>query len=398
MLTVDLLSMSLTGAAMALAVVVARALLLKRLPKTTFVVLWMLVALRLLVPVAMPMPVNAYSLLEKPVQAVAEKVGTLFGQADTGSTAAPESTSNTNALAQASGNTAPEATTAMGDNAAMQGSTATASESAPSSSARNSSATANVQADTPVEPESQEPPAIPWNVLWAAGTIVCVGSFIFSYLRSRNRFASSLPVTDERMLALFNEACKETGALQNAELRQSDEIHVPLTYGVMHPVVLIPKTCLCADVMDDAQMRFVLAHELCHVRRHDVALKFALAAAVCLHWFNPMAWIMWVLAMRDIELACDEAVVRLLGRNDPGTTRARYARALISMEESKSGLAPLTLCSAFNKTANEERIVAIMNIRKTTCAAFIASSLLIVGVPAAFASTTYWGLPHGGSA
>ncbi len=396
--TVDLLSMSLTGAAMALAVVVARALLLKRLPKTTFVVLWMLVALRLLVPVAMPMPVNAYSLLEKPVQVVAEKVGTLFGQADTGSTAAPESTSDTNALAQASGNTAPEATTAMGDNAAMQGSTATSSESAPSSSARNSSATANAQADTPVKPESQELPAVPWNVLWAAGTVICASGFVLSYLRSKNRFASSLPVTDERTLALFNEACKETGALQAVELRQSDEIHVPLTYGVLHPVVLIPKTCLYAEVMDDAQARFVLAHELCHVRRHDVALKFALAAAVCLHWFNPMAWIMWVLAMRDIELACDETVVRLLGRNDPGTTRARYARALISMEESKSGLAPLTLCSAFNKTAIEERIVAIMNIKKTTCATFIASSLLIVGVPAAFASTTYWGLPNGGSA
>lgn len=396
--TVDLLSMSLTGAAMALAVVVARALLLKRLPKTTLVALWTLVALRLLVPVAMPMPVNAYSLLEKPAQAVAEKVGTLFGQADTGSTAAPESTSDTNALAQASGSTAPEATAATGDDAAMQGSTATASESAPSSTARNSSATANVQADTSVEPESQELPAVPWNVLWAAGTVICASGFVLSYLRSKNRFASSLPVTDERTLALFSEACKETGALQNAELRQSDEIHVPLTYGVLHPVVLIPKTCLHAEVMDDAQARFVLAHELCHVRRHDVALKFALAAAVCLHWFNPMAWIMWFLAMRDIELACDETVVRLLGRNDPGTTRARYARALISMEESKSGLAPLTLCSAFNKTAIEERIVAIMNIKKTTCATFIASSLLIIGVPAAFASTTYWSLPNGGSA
>lgn len=398
MLTVDLLSMSLTGAVMALAVVVARALLLKRLPKTTFVALWTLVALRLLVPVAMPMPVNAYSLLEKPAQAVAEKVGTLFGQADTGSTAAPESTGDTNALTQASGSTASEATAAMGDDAAMQGSTATASESAPSSTAWNSSATANVQADTPVKPESQELPAVPWNVLWAAGTVICASGFVLSYLRSKNRFASSLPVIDKRMLALFSEACKETGALQVVELRQSDEIPVPLTYGALHPVVLIPKTCLHAETMDDAQARFVLAHELCHVRRHDVALKFVLAAAVCLHWFNPMAWVMWVLAMRDIELACDEAVVHLLGRNDPGTTRARYARALISMEESKSGLAPLTLCSAFNKTAIEERIVAIMNIRKTTCAAFIASSLLIVGVPAAFASTTYWGLPNGGSA
>ena len=395
MLTVDLLSMSLTGAAMALAVVVARALLLKRLPKTTFVVLWMLVALRLLVPVAMPMPVNAYSLLEKPAQAVAEKVGTLFGQADTGSTAAPESTSDTNALTQASGSTTPEATATTGDDTAMQGSTATASESAPSSTAWNSSATANVQADAPVKPESQELPAVPWNVLWAAGTVICASGFVLSYLRSKNRFASSLPVIDKRMLALFSEACKETGALQVVELRQSDEIPVPLTYGALHPVVLIPKTCLHAEAMDDAQARFVLAHELCHVRRHDVALKFVLAAAVCLHWFNPMAWVMWVLAMRDIELACDETVVRLLGRNDPGTTRARYARTLISMEESKSGLASLTLCSAFNKTAIEERIVAIMNIKKTTCATFIASSLLIVGVPAAFASTTSWSLPNG---
>ena len=393
--TVDLLSMSLTGAAMALAVVVARALLLKRLPKATFVALWMLVALRLLVPVAMPMPVNAYSLLEKPAQAVAEKVGTLFGQADTGSTAAPESTSDTNALTQASGSTAPEAAAAMGDDAAMQGSTATASESAPSSTAWNSSATTNVQADTPVKPESQELLAVPWSVFWAAGTVICASGFVLSYLRSKNRFASSLPVTDKRMLALFSEACKETGALQVVELRQSDEIHVPLTYGALHPIVLIPKTCLHAEAMDDAQARFVLAHELCHVRRHDVALKFVLAAAVCLHWFNPMTWIMWVLAMRDIELACDETVVRLLGRNDPGTTRARYARALISMEESKSGLAPLALCSAFNKTAIEERIVAIMNIKKTTCATFIASSLLVIGVPMAFASTTCWSLPNG---
>lgn len=395
MLTVDLLSMSLTGVVMALAVVVARALLLKRLPKTTFVALWTLVALRLLVPVAMPMPVNAYSLLEKPAQAVTEKVGALFGQADTSSTAAPESTSDTNALTQASGSTAPEATATMGGDATMQGSTATASESAPSSTAWNSSATTNVQADTPVKPESQKLPAVPWNVLWAAGTVICASGFVLTYLRSKNRFASSLPVIDKRMLALFSEACKETGALQVVELRQSDEIPVPLTYGALHPVVLIPKTCLHAEAMDDTQARFVLAHELCHVRRHDVALKFVLAAAVCLHWFNPMAWVMWVLAMRDIELACDEAVVRLLGRNDPGTTRARYARTLISMEESKSGLASLTLCSAFNKTAIEERIVAIMNIKKTTCATFIASSLLVIGVPMAFASTTSWSLPNG---
>ena len=202
---------------------------------------------------------------------------------------------------------------------------------------------------------------------------------------------------DEDMQGLFVQG-RETGVLQNAELRQSDQVSVPFTYGVLYPVALIPNACTAGTPDNLSRMRFVLAHELCHVRRHDVALKFVLAVALVLHWFNLMAWVMWVLANRDIELACDETVVCLLGCIAAGKTRASYARALIEMEETKSGLAPLTLCSAFNKTAIEERIAAIRHIKKATCASLIASSLLIVGAPAAFASTTYWILPNGAEA
>ena len=104
MQTVDLVTMSLTGSGMVMAVVLARALLLKRLPKQTFVILWALVALRLLMPLAIPAPVNAYSLLSMPAQAVAEKVELLFEQADTGSTATPES-SQSQALQEEGGGT-----------------------------------------------------------------------------------------------------------------------------------------------------------------------------------------------------------------------------------------------------------------------------------------------------
>ena len=110
--------------------------------------------------------------------------------------------------------------------------------------------------------------------------------------------------------------------LQNAELRQSNQVSVPFTYGVLYPVALIPNACTAGTPDNLSRMRFVLAHELCHVRRHDVALKFALAAALVLHWFNPMAWVMWVLAHCDIELACDETVVCLLGCIAAGKTRA----------------------------------------------------------------------------
>lgn len=361
MQTVDLVTMSLTGSGMVVAVVLARALLLKRLPKQTFVILWALVALRLLMPLAIPVPVNAYSLLSMPTQAVAEKVELLFGQADTGSTATPESSQSTASQEEGGG-------------------------------------TATVVGLETVRDTSSggEGLANPMHVVWGAGTIVAAGAFLVAHARLRKRLAESLPVRDDDALDAFAGLRNQVGVRRRVDLRQSELVGTPLTFGVVRPVVIVPKTCPDARGWAGERMRFVLAHELCHVRRCDVALKCVLAAAVSLHWFNPLAWVMWVLAARDIELACDEAAVRSLARGPLGQVRAEYARTLIDMEEMKSGLAPLGVCNAFNRTAMEERVVAIMHIKKTTCAALLASSLLVVGVPAAFASTTYWGLPSGG--
>lgn len=361
MQTVDLVTMSLTGSGMVMAVVLARALLLKRLPKQTFVILWALVALRLLTPLAIPAPVNAYSLLSTPAQAVAEKVELLFEQADTGSTATPESSQGTAGQEEGGG-------------------------------------TATVAGLVTVRDASGggEGLANPMPVVWGAGTIVVAAAFLVAHVRLRKRLAESLPVRDDDALDAFVGLRNQVGVRRRVDLRQSELVGTPLTFGVVRPVVIVPKTCSEARGWAGERMRFVLAHELCHVRRCDVALKCVLAAAVSLHWFNPLAWVMWVLAARDIELACDEAAVRSLARGPLGQVRAEYARTLIDMEEMKSGLASFEVCNAFNRTAMEERVVAIMHIKKTTCAALLASSLLVVGVPAAFASTTYWGLPSGG--
>ena len=70
---------------------------------------------------------------------------------------------------------------------------------------------------------------------------------------------------------------------------------------------------------------------------------------LCVHWFNPLVWVMYILANRDIELSCDEAVVRLFGEN----AKTDYAQALISMEETRSGLTPLcnNVCRFCKRTA-----------------------------------------------
>jgi len=106
-----------------------------------------------------------------------------------------------------------------------------------------------------------------------------------------------------------------------------------------------------------------------------------LIAVLCVHWFNPLVWAMYILANRDIELSCDEAVVRLFGEN----TRAAYARTLISMEETRSGLTPL--CNNFNKNAIEERITAIMKMKKTSMFSLVLAVALIVGVTTGFATS-----------
>lgn len=91
---------------------------------------------------------------------------------------------------------------------------------------------------------------------------------------------------------------------------------------------------------------------------------------------------MYILANRDIELSCDEAVVRLFGEN----TRTAYARSLISMEETRSGLTPL--CNNFSKNAIEERITAIMKIKKASMFSLVLALALIVGVTTAFATSS----------
>lgn len=161
-------------------------------------------------------------------------------------------------------------------------------------------------------------------------------------------------------------------------IRQSGAVRSPLTFGILHPVILMPKK---TNWEDGDALRYVLAHEFVHIRRFDAVTKLLLTVAVCLHWFNPLVWTMYTLANRDIELSCDEAVIRQFGRD----TRAAYAMTLIRMEEVNSGFAPLG--SYFSKNPMEERITAIMKMKKTTLTTLALAAVLVSGTATAFAAS-----------
>ncbi len=173
----------------------------------------------------------------------------------------------------------------------------------------------------------------------------------------------------------MNSRISEEKLRRKITVKVSDRVTSPLTYGIINPVIILPKN----PPADSEEMRFALAHELVHIRRFDVLLKIMLTAAACVHWFNPLAWAMLSLANRDIELSCDEAVLKQLG-----CRREDYAMALIRFEEKRS----VPTEAAFGRNAVRERIEAIMKFRKTTLAGIIVSACLIAGTTTAFAAVS----------
>ena len=213
-----------------------------------------------------------------------------------------------------------------------------------------------------------------WTIVWAAGVLVCAVFFSLAYWKCWKEFQTSLPVGNdftENWLCVHQQR-------RRISIRQSGRFSAPLTYGVLYPVILMPTSTKWENT---DSLEYVLAHEYVHIRRFDSIRKLVLIVVLCVHWFNPLVWVMYVLANRDIELSCDEAVVRLFGEN----AKAAYARALISMEETRSGLTPL--CNNFSKNGIEERIIAIMKIKRTTVFSFIMTGLIVAGTATMFATS-----------
>ena len=212
----------------------------------------------------------------------------------------------------------------------------------------------------------------PWRLLWLVGAVLLAVYFAVSYVRCLRTFRTSLPERSPEVEAWL----AEHRLARRGCVRCSDQITSPLTYGIFRPVILLPKTL---NRRDTATLQFVLTHEWVHVRRWDALIKLLFAAALALHWFNPLVWLLYWLGNRDLELSCDAAVVRRIGRE----YRAAYALALLALEEKRSGLLPCF--SRLSRNFLEERVKSIMQYKRASVVAVFLAMLLVVGITSAFA-------------
>ncbi len=145
--------------------------------------------------------------------------------------------------------------------------------------------------------------------------------FVTAYLRCRVEFQTALPVSHPYAAKWLQRQTVK----RRLSIRQSDKISTPLTYGIWHPVILMPKD---TDWENLNLLQYILSHECVHIERFDAIRKLITAAALCVHWFNPFVWMMYFFFNRDIELCCDALVIRQYGEK----SKSAYAKSLISME------------------------------------------------------------------
>ncbi|MDR1615606.1 MAG: DUF4825 domain-containing protein, partial [Syntrophomonadaceae bacterium] len=215
-----------------------------------------------------------------------------------------------------------------------------------------------------------------WQRNWIMAAIPAVGIWIFLYTLF-GYFVFSFNVKRTRHTAGFNETevlAELCGKKSVPGLYKSEKTATPMLMGLFNPVIVLPER-----QYTETQLRNILIHELTHLRKKDILVKWLSVIACSLHWFNPLAWLVRREIDRACELACDEEVIRKLdvsGKQFYGDTLIAVA-ADIKMPHT---VISTTMCE--RKKSLKERLGAIMEYKKTTHFTISLSFILIVLVGA----------------
>lgn len=342
-----LLALSLSGSILALLLVVVCQILGRRLPRAFWYYAWLLVLLRLMVPLGygVQLPQVAQPTIEDTWQ---EAMGTL-------------------------------------------------------SPTQNQQEFPSEGSDAPADLPETRPEPLPGDAvsainlvnglffLWAVGAAGVFFRHLASYLWFARKIRQSLGSPPPEILALF----ESLRMGHRVELAISSQVDMPMVMGVLRPVVVLPES---SPNLGEKGLSEILRHELIHCKRGDVLYKWLVVLVTALHWFNPVVkWLGRRIAL-DCELSCDQAVLAALPREE----RIGYGELLLTMAAGRrlpAGITATTLCD--EKRQLKTRIQGILNYHKPSksalCGALTLGLLLIccscgvldlVGPPASSTSSS----------
>ncbi len=202
-----------------------------------------------------------------------------------------------------------------------------------------------------------------------------------AYIRAGRREVSDVELLDR--LARIGE---QAGVRRPVELYTHELISSPLLLGFFRPCIVLPT----AD-LPEADLDFIIRHELTHYRRGDVLYKWLVQLTVCLHWFNPLVWRMSREISRACELSCDEAVIRTLDADG----RRAYGDTLLRALETGGTYRDSAVSVTLHESAEllKERLGAIMNVKRRSPWAAVLSAVLAAALTVGAAAAGAYSKP-----
>lgn len=215
-------------------------------------------------------------------------------------------------------------------------------------------------------------------LLGAAAALMIQGGNYFCFVRRIK--AACEEVSDQQMTELFAELSARIAAGGNRKravkrpaIYESASVASPVTLGLWKPVIILPK-----DITDRNQMKMMLHHELLHVKRKDLWVKWLYRILLCVHWFNPVLYPVGRKINADCELSCDEAVLKELTEEG----KKAYGNLLLDAAERNIDLTQQTLATSFvGRIADlKERLYGILHYKKQSRWKVLLSGCVCVAV------------------
>ena len=189
-------------------------------------------------------------------------------------------------------------------------------------------------------------------VIWIVGMIALLIYTVISFAKVKRKIGTAVLLRDN--------------------IYQSENVVSPFVLGIIKPKIYLPFG------MNEKDMEHVVAHEMAHIRRKDHLWKPLGFLLLTLHWFNPLMWLGYVLLCRDIELACDEKVIKELDHD----ARADYSEALLTCSVNRRMIAACPL--AFGEVGVKDRVKSVLNYKKPAFWIIIAAVVACVAVAVCF--------------
>ena len=194
------------------------------------------------------------------------------------------------------------------------------------------------------------------SILWMIGIQILIVYFIVSYIKTYSKI--------------------KTATLYNENVYESDQIDTAFVFGLIKPKIYIPVN------LTESEKIYIIEHEKVHIKRKDYVTKIIAFLILIIHWFNPIMWISFILMTRDMEMSCDERVMKNLGED----IKTNYSYSLLNLAVNKGNTFNIPL--SFSENNIKSRIENVLNYKKTKkwfiliiALAIVASTVFLISNP-----------------